>query len=215
MLLVPLASYPGGERQRVRDKSWLDPQKMCESIDPYGETISIPFFGIVYVTYLSCLCWRHSTCTQRASHRGVCTVVVDFRLDILDHNLSLDTDSLSLYLSTSKFLVCRANPILSGHPSPLRDTPAQHFPNTDQFYSFDTSNHQPFSYQSRSHAFAARFRQSPHQRLSRYYRRQSLDRPGDRCLVHLWPWDKNSLKHLRSPFDIFSYVLDGISSFAL
>jgi hypothetical protein len=68
-----------GEHQRLRDKSWLDPQKMCESIDPYGEAIFVPSFCIAYVTRLYCLCWRYSMCTK-----GVCTVVVDFKLDILD-----------------------------------------------------------------------------------------------------------------------------------
>jgi hypothetical protein len=78
-----------GEHQRLRNKSWLGPQKMCESIDPYGEAIFVPSFCIAYVTRLYCLCWRYSMCTQREQvtmhkDKGVCTVVVDFKLDILD-----------------------------------------------------------------------------------------------------------------------------------
>jgi hypothetical protein len=74
-----------GERQRLRDKSWLDSQKMCESIDPCVETIFVPSFCTAYVMRLYCLCWRYSI--VHAKGKSPCIRTKEYVLGFVDFKL--------------------------------------------------------------------------------------------------------------------------------
>lgn len=62
---------------------------MCESIDPYGEAIFVPSFCIAYVTrfvlpVLETFNVHAKSKFTMHKDKGVCTAVVNFKLDILD-----------------------------------------------------------------------------------------------------------------------------------